>query len=203
MAKQLCFNLNGSTFKVEPTRLDRKKLYGWSRKAIFDSENRECLPATIDEASSVIIPRGDLGLGILSESGEWVDRSDLHAVDENGRPLDQIPSSFDVVIDLFRTVSVEEYLNHAIGTAYQLTGECAAELAAALQAAGDKIYICPFNYRPGYEATPAFLIESEGSLFLTAGQRVNFDYKYRGNAWVAPLEEAEEEEAEEELDFTF
>jgi hypothetical protein len=38
MAKVLTFTLGGRSFSLTPEKLDRKKIYGWQEKLVFDGD---------------------------------------------------------------------------------------------------------------------------------------------------------------------
>ena len=67
-----------------------------------------------------MIPKGGIGLGILDKEKNWVDKSELLAVGENGKPASLVPSSFSQPINLEKTVTYEEFLDHYITYVYIL-----------------------------------------------------------------------------------
>ena len=151
MARTLKFSIHDSEYPVVPTKIDRKKLYGWTETlALVDSGN-ECRLVCADESGTMIIPAGGTGFGILSANGKWYNRSQLQAVGENGEPADLIPSSFNVTIPLQRKVTPEEYLDHSITAAYQLDDVA----PVLLNAVETDIYIFTYTYRDACEENPA------------------------------------------------
>lgn len=175
MAKPLTFIFNGTESQLEPVKLDRKKLYGWTDKVTLDENNQECKLVSIDSSGSVLIPSGGLGQGILDDQGNWVERSELIAVDENGVAAEMLPSSFDDPITLDKSVSIEEFLDHYITAIYTMQGEenCPDFVKAI---ANGPIYTFDFNYRASYEPSPAFLVENGGELFLLVGKKSEFEF---------------------------
>ena len=71
MAKNLIFTLGGAEYAAAPVKIERKKLYGWSEIVALDAEGEKCAVVTVDETGSFIIPKGGLGLGILTPQGQW------------------------------------------------------------------------------------------------------------------------------------
>ncbi len=200
MARYLTFKINEKEYSLEPVKLDRKKLYGWIDREVLDEDEKKCSPAILDDTSMKIIPNGEIGLAILTDEGEWVSRSELTAVDGNGDPVNIVPSSFDEVIELKETVTVEEYLDHVIKNVYTFTGDDEKELVKLLESG--PIYTFTFNYRADYEGTPGFLIESEGEVFLTVGDKVNFEYISQEDM-SRQLFDLEDEETEKDDDLDF
>ena len=117
MARTLTFSINDAEYAASPTKIDRKKLYGWTETLALDDHGNECKLVNTDETGTYIIPKGGTGLGILSQDGKWVNRSQLQALNQDGEPAETFPSSFSVTIKLEQKVTPEEYLNHSITAA--------------------------------------------------------------------------------------
>lgn len=199
MEKKLNLILNGKEFSFDTAKVDRKKLYGWTETIVLDGEGKTCYSAIIDETGNNIIPKGAVGLGIISSNGNWVDRKDLIAVSQEGNKINIVPSSFNQKIELTKTVTPEEYLEYAITFVYQLIGDGIEKLCELIK---DDIYTFIFNYQDDYEGTPAFLINSNGRLFLTAGNRMDFSFIGREEIIPEISEEESSESEDEELDFS-
>ncbi|MCX7746345.1 MAG: hypothetical protein N2645_05585 [Clostridia bacterium] len=197
MAKDLIFSIRDNQYAFSPVKIERKKLYGWTETLALDEDGNECKLVSMDESGTAIIPKGCLGLGMLNQNFEWVEKSELKVVDENGNDVDSLPSSFSSPIELNRTVTEEELLDYSIVSVYQLEGE-SPDLINMLQGT---IYTFPFNYRDGYESRPAFLIESDGKLFILVG--VPIEFSYIGLEEPVEIDNEDEEEFSEELGIDF
>jgi hypothetical protein len=200
MARNLSFNINGSLYGVSPTKVDRKKLYGWSSIVALDDEDNECKLVSMDETGTLIIPKGGVGLGILSPELKWVDRSELRAVNEDGSDAELMKSSYDGEIILREIASAEDILNHSITGMYQLMG---ADLAL-LEAVGDKIYTFVYNYRDGYTGNRAFLFNAENALFMLVGYENVFQMLSLNESSSIDEDEVidEEDSDSDEIDFS-
>ena len=202
MARTLSFSINDASYQALPTKIDRKKLYGWTETLALDDHGNECKLASADESGTYIIPKGGTGLGILSQDGKWVNRSQLQAVNHEGEPAELLPSSFNLSIALEQKVTPEEYLNHSITAVYQLDDVD----TALIEAIGEDIYCFSYSYRDSYDKSPAFLLTADDSetgkrLFLMVGALNHFEMLKIEEAGI--IEETEEEvESEEELDFS-
>jgi len=202
MSRILKFSINDAEYEASPTKIDRKKLYGWTEILALDDHGNECKLVSADESGTLIIPKGGTGLGLLSADGKWVNRSQLQALNENGEPADLHPSSFNVTINLKQKISYEEYLNHSITAAYQMD-DVEADF---IEAIGDDIYTFSYSYRDSYTGSPAFLLTADDhemgkKLFLMIGVINKFEMLKLEEAGI--IEETEEEtETEEELDFS-
>ena len=193
MARNLNFSLNGAEYMASPVKVDRSKLYGWTELKALDDDGRECRMVSMDETGSLIIPRGALGLGILSPGGAWTDRSSLKAVNAAGGDAEPVKSSYGAPVELTETVDTTALLDHNITAVYQL--DAPAELVRAV---GDAIYGFTYSYRDSYRGDAAFILASGETLFMLVGYRT--EYEMLGLAQASSIDEAEGEDEEEETD---
>jgi hypothetical protein len=197
MSKALTFTLGGKSFSLTPEKLDRKKIYGWQEKLVFDDEGKECTPAYTDDTGTLVMPKGGVGLGIISPEGEWVERSSLKAQTLDGGDAALIPSSYDAPNALSKTVSSEEFLDYTITAAYQLDGD-----GAFCAAIGDAIYTFEYIYRDGYETTTAFVLQNSGAVFLLLGYETGIEMLDLDQTAEIDAEDENTDEDEEAIDFT-
>jgi hypothetical protein len=197
MPKSLTFALNGKTFSLTPEKIDRKKIYGWQEKLALDDEGKECTLAYTDDTGVLVMPKGGVGLGIVSPEGEWVERSSLKARTLDGGDAALIPSSYDMPNELSRKVSGEEFLDYTITAAYYLGGN-----SAFCDALGDAIYTFEYIYREGYETTTAFVLQNKGSVFLLLGYDTGIEMLDLDQTADIDAEDEGADEDEETIDFT-
>ena len=196
MAKEFTFTLRGNAYAAAPVKLERKKIYGWSSLVATDRDGHVCTAAYISPEDSLMIPSGAAKMATVDENGLIVKKSDLIAFDAEGKALETVPSSFDSPIDLKRTVTEEEFLDHEWASVYQIQNQ---ELAAAV---GKKIFAFPFSYNGGTTLLDGFLMNCPAGLFLFAGVPVDFTPVSLGEE--AVIDDAEEEVVDDidELDFS-
>jgi hypothetical protein len=197
MSKVLTFTLDGKSFSLAPEKIDRKKIYGWQEKLVFDDDNKECTLAYTDDTGTLVMPKGGVGHGIVSPEGEWVERSSLKAQTLDGGDAGLIPSSYDVPNALSKKVSGEEFLDYTITAAYQLGKDSA--FCAAL---GDAIYTFEYIYREGYETTAAFVLQNNGAAFLLLGYETGIEMLDLNQTAEIDAEDEGPDEDEEAIDFT-
>jgi len=195
MGKRLCFNLNGSLFYAEPVKIERKKLYGFNKTYVYDENNCECETANLDEGASGLIPKGGIGLGILSPEGLWVERATLKAANANGMDAPLMQSSYDAAVVLSCKVAQESFLDYCITGFYELP---CSDLAGAV---GNDIYMFDYCYRASFEPSTAFILSCEGSAFMFVGYRAAFEMLSLPEE-VFLDEDEEETEDDEEIDFS-
>jgi len=199
MAKDLNLVIGTSTFAVAPVKLERKKLYGWTELRVQEPDGTICRQAGLGSDGQTIVPKGAVKLGMVKDDGSWMEKSELKAVHADGTEVVPVASSFDADIALTEKATSETLLNHIISSVYQLDGDNAAALAAAL---GTDIYTFPFSYRGGAEASTAFLLTNGTTPYIFVGQEAQFDFI--GLEEQGVLDEPDDEVAieEDELDFS-
>lgn len=172
MARNLNITLQGRTYSLAPSKLERKKLYGWTELRVTTPDGEECSQAGLNSDGMTVIPSGDTKNGILRQDGQWMDRSELVAT-LGGKRLEPLASSFDTDICLTDRASNEDLLDCQISSVYQLIGEEALLLASKLR---DEIYRFPFSYRGGYELSDAFILAVGPSVYIISGNSSEFPY---------------------------
>lgn len=197
----MTFALNGQQYPLEPMKVDRKRVYGWSEVHAFDDDGNECQLVSTDATGTIIIPRGGISLGITTGDGRWVERSELKVVTADGTQATMAPSSYTSVTELSRKVSDEEFLDCSITAMYHLK-DAAPELISAI---GDDIYTFDYCYLDSYETSPAFVLcaEVDGAtqLFMLVGKHNEFTFI--GFEELALLEDPDSEADEESDDIDF
>jgi len=196
MASQLSFSLSGREFSAVPAKVDRRKLYGWTEVHAFDDDGAPCTLVSTDQSGTIIIPKGGVGLGIVSAEGNWVERSSLKTVTADGNAAPLIPSSY-AKANVLEKARTEDLLDCAITAFYHLAGE-----DDLIDAIGSGIYRFDYCYRDSYETSPAFLLTTEldgkKALFMLVGRENAFEFI--GLNEIAVAEETEGEGEEEEGD---
>lgn len=169
MAKELIFTLNGSEYAASPSKLERKKIYGWSAMVATDKDGAVCSSAYLYPDASLLIPQGGLKQAIIDEEGKWVEKTMLKAFDQNNQTLPIYASSFDTPIVLDKVVGIEEFLDNEWESVYQLFNSTLAEQI------GDMIYTFPFIYKEGVNRNDGYLLNTPTGLFLFAGGKQTFE----------------------------
>jgi hypothetical protein len=193
MARSLSFKVKGQNFSASPVKIERKKLYGRQEKRAYDDEGKECISGYTDESGSLLLPMGGVGHGISDGNGNWVERAELAAVYEDGSPALLRKSSYSETIHLDAAVTPEQFLNHTITAAYQLSGD-----PSFCSVLGNSILTFPYTYRDSYETSPAFILQSGGVVFMLLGYNTNFEMISLNQT--AELDEENDEPEEDEED---
>ena len=172
MARQMTFKIGGGEYAASPVKIDRRKLYGWSELMAVDDNGGKCDLLTADEFGKFIIPPGGTGIGILSETGRWVERSELKTVDADGKPAALFESSFSKVNVLADKVTAQDFLDYSITDFYQLT-DAPADM---LKAIGGDIYLFEYTYNDSYDPSPAFVVYADNTLYLLIGVKNYYEW---------------------------
>lgn len=177
MARALEFRMDGQTWTVALEKVDRTALYGTIDVETRDKSGARCDVATLAADGRTLIPVGGTALGYVSPTGEWLERSELVAVDVRGTKVNTVSSSFDTPIELDTKTTVDRFLDHSIRSAYLLdtTEQPPVNLQAALDAG--TIFKFDFSYRGGSNSDPAFLMKgADEALWMLVGDDNNINF---------------------------
>jgi hypothetical protein len=194
----------GESFNCGINKVDRAKLYGYTKTEILDDRGRPCKAATLASDGRTLISAGGLALAYVSPNGLWRDKKDLSAVDMDGKPLTSVTSTFKEVVPLTQASTIENFLDHNIRMAYELTPEGEHKIPQALLAELEKgqIYTFPFSYRGGLTPDTAFLMEgADKTVWMLVGKKTDIHFlSYEQARGFTENDEAEEDD-DESLDF--
>jgi len=176
MPRTLSFTLGENQIDFAMHKVDRSRLYGFKDLLVLDEEGEACELTTLAEDGKTLIGKGGTGIGYLDVDGNWVDKSDLTAVDLEGIKIDPVPSSFAAPIVLGAKADAEDFLNHNIRLIYRLESEALDENLAADLADG-AIFKFDYSFRGGLEADVGFLLHNEaGEIFFLVGDPSHVAY---------------------------
>lgn len=200
MARELGLVLDGVEYTVQINKVDRKRLYGDIEIEAFDEHGNPAYLRYIAEDGQTIIDAGGTALANVTEDGDSISRTDLVPVDNDGKEIEPVPSSFGAV-NVLKSATHEEYLSLIVKSVYTLESaedEDLSELMEALE--GDAIYQFQFSYRGGLQYDAAFLISDGKDIFMIVGVPAALEFVSLGQA--AVLDEAAEQDLSvDDLDF--
>ena len=202
MAKPLKFEFDGEPVVFEMQKVDRSRLYGFKELEVIDEHDQPCELTTLADDGKTLIGKGGTGIGYVTTDGNWIDKSDLQAVDLEGNPKTPVPSSFVAPIKIDQKATLEEYLNHNFRLIYMLKQETVSEkLHLALKEGA--IFKFHYSYRGGLEPDAGFmLMNDEHETFFLVGDSTSVDYKgLQQAAAVAEAEPSDDTEAGDLMDF--
>ena len=198
MARTATLKFDKKSFSTEFVKVDRKKLYGWSKIVVSAKDNGPCSTASIADGSH-ILPSKSTTLQGFNDNGEYISRSNLIGVDSNNEAIEKVPSTYDVDSNL-EISSLDDYLSLNVKSVYQLNiVENKEQLLDILN--DGTILTFPFNYRADYEADDAFIISSNEHIFAVVGKQASFEFIGLENKEEEIVELKEEQTNEDEFDF--
>ncbi len=200
MARTLKFEFNNDSVEVGLEKVERKKIYGWVDKKAYTREGQECQLGSISSDGAHIFGKESFEQGYVDQNGEWLEKSNLVALNNDQEIIEKIPSSFKASIKLDNTMSVDDYLLYMSKSVYQL--EANPALLERVKSASPELFYFDYCYIDSYSADVAFLLTNEDSLFMVVGEPTNFDFI--GLSEIESfilLEDDEEEEGDDEMDF--
>lgn len=202
MPRELVLQFGGKDLAFAPQKVDRTRLYGFTEVEALDDAGRTCQLVTLAEDGRTLVGTGGTSFATLSQDGEWLERTEIKAVDAEGKEIVPVASSYEKPVALAKKATIEEYLDHNIKGVYLMP--CASDLGdLKKELSQGAIFTFPYSFRGGLEADVGFLLTNpEGELFLVVGQPTSIHFV--GMEQASPLtEEVAEDAAEEEdgLDF--
>jgi len=202
MARPLVLSLDGVEYPVTLTKIDRDKLYGRVEIEAFDEKGREASLRVLAADGKTLLDKGGTALATVTDKGDSVDRNELVPVTTEGKKIEQVPSSFNQT-NVLKSATVEDYFAQIVKSVYLVSPHEEADIGELHDhLSDDRMYQFPFSWRGGIENDNAFLIGSNGDMFLVVGKQAKFEFIKLNQA--TTLESTEEEEiSAEDIDFDF
>lgn len=201
MARQLVLSLDGREFPVTMIKIDRDKLYGSVEIEAFDEKGREASLRVLAADGKTLIDKGGTALATVNEKGTSVDRPSLKAVDENGDPIEPVPSSFNEP-NVLKRATTDDYLSDMVKSVYWLQPPEDGDIKYLLDhlSGDDDLFTFPFSYRGGLDYDNAFVLGADNEAFMVVGKTADFKFLKLNQA--AVLDSTDEQEVSvDDLDF--
>lgn len=199
MAKPIVVSHGGALSQLDFAKVDRSKLYGRRRRVALDPDGAPCTRASLTDDGSTLLRAGMTAQGYFDDTGTWLPNKELVGLDDEGEPLEKVPSTLGEAQPLTEA-KPEELLDLRVHAVYALTPTELEEALAASLADG-AVYRFAFNYRADYREESAFLIANdEGALFAIVGQPATPVWA-EAEAILAPSYDDDDADLDDELDF--
>jgi len=201
MPRTLSFSLAGNPIDFVMHKVDRTRLYGFKQLLVLDEEGDPCELNTLAEDGKTLIGKGGTGIGYLDADRNWVEKSDLTAVDLEGNEIEPVPSSFSAPIELGGKADAEDFLNHNIRLIYRLESEALDE-GLVKELSDGAIFKFPYSFRGGLEADAGFLMHNDaGEIFFLVGDPSSVEYVGLQQAAPTASEATGDGSADDMMDF--
>ena len=164
MARQINVLRDGNESIFDFKKIDRTKLYGKRKRVVLDEDGQSCVKAEISEDGSTIIKSGMTMQAYFDPENEWVESSRLVGLNEDGEPVEKVPSTLGVAQEL-EEVDPGALSQNLMVSVYHLSGvDVDAKLQKDLEAGS--IFRFSFNYRGDYSAETGFLLSNSEGIFV-------------------------------------
>lgn len=197
---ELQLSYEGNELSCGISKVDRRKLYGYTETEVVDSETEQiCSLATLASDGRTLIPSGGVALAYVSPKGLWKTKDELKPVDLEGEEITPVTSTFKESVELTETATPEDFLDHNIRMVYQLSteGGFPKELLKALSEG--TIFRFSFSYRGGLVPDEAFILQgADDTVWMAVGKRT--EVHLIGQEQVGASTSEEETPAEDDSD---
>ena len=175
MSRNIDIRYQGRDSRFRLTPVDRKRLHGFKRRIALDENGDDCATAHLTRDGRFLLGSGCTADLYINDDGDTINRSELVAVDADGKPLPTLPATSDRTQAIDDPVALDDFLNHVVTKVYALESEA---LDPALEKAlrNGAIFRVPYRPRPTHAETPAFLLANEDGVFLMQAEASNFDF---------------------------
>lgn len=195
MARPIMVSREGVVSSFQLDRVERRSLYGIRRRVPVDASGEPCSRAALTDDGTVLLRSGMTAQGWFLADGRQVESDAIGAQDDDGQPLELVPSTLGEPQELEGPVEATEVLDLAVSSIYRLEPEN-LDPRLELDLKAGELWRFRFNYRPDYRCETAFLLANEEGFFALVG----VPCPPRFLSFAAPPPPDEDDDAEE-LDF--
>ena len=171
MAREILLNLNKKKSTFEISKIDRKKLYGFKKRLFLDDKGEECSKANLEEETGIVFVNSDISSCYLDHKGNYIEKSDLEAINENGKKVKKEDSTIGKEVNL-NSITTEDALNLKVNSVYHLEPK---EFDKNLKSKLDKgeVFSFPFNYYADFKLENGIILKSEKEYFALIGRKTS------------------------------
>jgi len=171
MAREILLNFNKKKSSFAISKIDRKKLYGFKKRLFLDEKGEECSKANLEEETGIVFVNSDISSCYLDHKGNYIEKSDLEAINENGKKVKKEDSTIGKEVNL-NSITTEDALNLKVNSVYHLEPK---EFDKNLKSKLDKgeIFSFPFNYYADFKLENGIILKSEKEYFALIGRKTS------------------------------
>ena len=171
MAREILLNLNKKKSSFAISKIDRKKLYGFKKRLFLDDKGEECSKANLEEETGIVFVNSDISSCYLDHKGNYIEKSDLEAINENGKKVKKEDSTIGKEVNL-NSITTDDALNLKVNSVYHLEPK---EFDKNLKSKLDKgeIFSFPFNYYADFKLEDGIILKSEKEYFALVGRKTS------------------------------
>lgn len=193
MPKNLVLSLDGNEFEVVMTKIDREDLYGKVEIEAFDEKGKPATLKVLAADGKTLIDKGGTALAAVNEKGDSIERTELTAVDIDGKEITRVESSFNQVNKL-KKAEVDSYLGLVVKSVYVLDAAEQSDIDYLKQhLASKQMFSFPFSYRGGLDYDSAYIVGGDGDdAFMIVGKDSDLQYMKLNQAGVLSSNDEQE-----------
>ena len=171
MAREILLNLNKKKSSFVISKIDRKKLYGFKKRLFLDDKGEECSKANLEEETGIVFVNSDISSCYLDHKGNYIEKSDLEAINENDKKVKKEDSTIGREVNL-NSITTEDALNLKVNSVYHLEPK---EFDKNLKSKLDKgeVFSFPFNYYADFKLEDGIILKSEKEYFALIGRKTS------------------------------
>ena len=171
MAREILLNFNKKKSSFAISKIDRKKLYGFKKRLFLDEKGEECSKANLEEETGIVFVNSDISSCYLDHKGNYIEKSDLEAINENGKKVKKEDSTIGKEVNL-NSITTEDALNLKVNSVYHLEPK---EFDKNLKSKLDKgeVFSFPFNYYADFKLENGIILKSEKEYFALIGRKTS------------------------------
>lgn len=198
MPRSIIVSYHGHDSEFGFKKLNRGKLYGRRLRIVLDPAGEPCERAELTDDGSTLLRVGMTAQGYFDPDQRWIPSRDLVGLDEDGNPVEAIPSTLGRSQTLEGPIAPEEVLDVQVKSVYLLDPvELTDDLREALDSG--QLFRFPFNYRTDYHADVGILLANEDGAFALVGNPVESEWCQLAQA--GPQDFSDEDDIDADLDF--
>ena len=171
MAREIFLNLNKKKSSFEISKIDRKKLYGFKKRMFLDEKNKECSKANLEEETGIVFVNSDISSCYLDHKGNYIEKSDLEAINENGKKVKKEDSTIGKEVNL-NSITTEDALNLKVNSVYHLEPK-EFDKNLKLKLDNGEVFSFPFNYYADFKLENGIILKSEKEYFALIGRKTS------------------------------
>ena len=171
MAREILLNLNKKKSTFEISKIDRKKLYGFKKRLFLDDKGEECSKANLEEETGIVFVNSDINSCYLDHKGNYIEKSDLEAINENGKKVKKEDSTIGKEVNL-NSITTEDALNLKVNSVYHLEPK-EFDKNLKLKLDNGEVFSFPFNYYADFKLEDGIILKSEKEYFALIGRKTS------------------------------
>ena len=171
MAREILLNLNKKKSSFVISKIDRKKLYGFKKRMFLDEKNKECSKANLEEETGIVFVNSDINSCYLDHKGNYIEKSDLEAINENGKKVKKEDSTIGKEVNL-NSITTEDALNLKVNSVYHLEPK-EFDKNLKLKLDNGEVFSFPFNYYADFKLEDGIILKSEKEYFALIGRKTS------------------------------